>query len=94
MWPGKTVDDVARQAEAADRSGADQLILDENRLAEGKDYFRLGAAEVSPDGKLLAYAYDDNGSERFDLHVRNLETGEELADIIPGAGAWPRRCRA
>ncbi|MBK7161832.1 MAG: S9 family peptidase [Sphingomonadales bacterium] len=66
------------------KGGADQLILDENRLAEGKDYFRLGAAEVSPDGKLLAYAYDDNGSERFDLHVRNLETGEELADIIPG----------
>jgi oligopeptidase B len=66
------------------KGGADQLILDENKLAEGKDYFRLGAAEVSPDGKLLAYAYDDNGSERFDLHIRNLETGEELKDIIPG----------
>lgn len=66
------------------KGGADQLILDENRLAEGKDYFRLGAAEISPDGKLLAYAYDDNGSERFDLHIRNLATGAELADIIPG----------
>ncbi len=66
------------------KGGADQLILDENKLAEGKDYFRLGAAEISPDGKLLAYAYDDNGSERFDLHIRNLETGEELKDIIPG----------
>ncbi len=66
------------------KGGADQLILDENKLAEGKDYFRLSAAEISPDGKLLAYAYDDNGSERFDLHIRNLETGEELADIIPG----------
>ncbi len=66
------------------KGGADQLILDENELAKGKDYFKLGAAEVSPDGKLLAYAYDDNGSERFDLHIRNLETGEELKDIIPG----------
>lgn len=66
------------------KGGTDQLILDENKLAEGKDYFRLGAAEVSPNGKLLAYAYDDNGSERFDLHIRNLETGEELKDIIPG----------
>jgi oligopeptidase B len=64
--------------------GPDALILDENELAKGKEYFRLGAAEVSPDGKLLAYAYDDNGSERFDLHIRNLETGEELKDIIPG----------
>jgi oligopeptidase B len=65
-------------------NGTDQLILDENELAKGKEYFRLGGAEVSPDGKLLAYAYDDNGSERFDLHIRNLETGEDLKDIIPG----------
>jgi oligopeptidase B len=64
--------------------GAEQLILDENELAKGKAYFRLGAAEISPDGKILAYAYDDNGSERFDLHFRNLETGQKLADIIPG----------
>jgi oligopeptidase B len=66
------------------KGGADQLVLDENELAKGKEYFRLGAAEVSPDGKLLAYAYDDNGSERFDLHIRNLDTGEELKDVIPG----------
>ena len=64
--------------------GPDQLILDENMLAKGKDYFRLGAAEVSPDGTILAYAYDDNGSERFDLHFRNLATGENLKDVIPG----------
>jgi oligopeptidase B len=64
--------------------GPDELILDENELAKGKEYFRLGAAEVSPDGKLLAYAYDDNGSERFDLHIRDLATGAELKDIIPG----------
>ncbi len=64
--------------------GPDELILDENILATGKEYFRLGAAEVSPDGKLLAYAYDDNGSERFDLHIRDLASGTELKDIIPG----------
>ncbi|HPV69366.1 MAG TPA: S9 family peptidase, partial [Sphingorhabdus lacus] len=64
--------------------GPDQLILDENELAKGKDYFRLGSAEVSPDGTILAYAYDDNGSERFDLHFRNLATGENLKDVIPG----------
>jgi oligopeptidase B len=66
------------------KGGADQLILDENELAKGKEYFKLGAAEVSPDGKLLAYAYDDNGSERFDLHFRDLTTGAELKDVIPG----------
>ncbi|APG63499.1 S9 family peptidase [Sphingorhabdus lutea] len=69
---------------AANGSGEDILILDENKLAEGKEYFRLGALEISPDGKLAVYAYDDNGSERFEAHVRNLETMEELPDIIPG----------
>ncbi len=64
--------------------GEDQLILDENELAKGKEYFRLGAAEISPDSKLLAYAYDDNGSERFELHIRDLVSGNELPDIIPG----------
>ncbi|WP_423140949.1 S9 family peptidase [Parablastomonas sp. CN1-191] len=64
--------------------GADQLILDETALAEGKDYFRLGAFSVSTDGKLLAYAVDDNGSERFTARIKDLATGEHLPDEIPG----------
>jgi oligopeptidase B len=64
--------------------GADELILDEPALAEGKEYFRLGALSVSNDGKLLAYAIDDNGSERFTIRVKDLATGEHLPDTIPG----------
>ena len=64
--------------------GADVMILDEPALAEGKEYFRLGAFSVSPDGRLLAYAVDDNGSERFEVRVKDLETGELLPDTIPG----------
>jgi oligopeptidase B len=64
--------------------GPDELILDENVLAKGKDYFRLGVLSISPDDRLMAYAYDDNGSERFEAHVRDLTTGAELPDIIPG----------
>ena len=64
--------------------GDAQLILDEPALAEGKDYFRLGAASVSQDGKLLAYSVDDNGSERYTVRVKNLATGELLPDEIPG----------
>ncbi|SDA26093.1 S9 family peptidase [Sphingomonas sp. NFR15] len=64
--------------------GDDQLILDEPALAQGKEYFRLGTLSVSNDGKLLAYAIDDTGSERFELRVKNLETGEHLPDVIPG----------
>lgn len=69
---------------AKEDGGEDQLILDEPALAAGKEYFRLGAFSVSPDGKYLAYAVDDNGSERFEVRVKDLETGELLPDTIPG----------
>lgn len=62
--------------------GADELILDEPKLAEGHDYFRLGGLSVSPDDRLLAYAIDDNGSERFVVRVKDLTTGELLPDTI------------
>ncbi|MBS0474888.1 MAG: S9 family peptidase [Proteobacteria bacterium] len=64
--------------------GPDELILDEVALAEGHDYFRLGAISVSSDGKLLAWSVDDNGSERFTARIKVLETGEVLPDEIPG----------
>jgi oligopeptidase B len=64
--------------------GPDELILDEVALAEGHEYFRLGAIAVSQSGKLLAWSVDDNGSERFTARIKVLETGEVLPDEIPG----------
>ena len=64
--------------------GADELLLDEPALAEGKEYFRLGAFAISNDATKLAYAIDDNGSERFTIHVKDLTTGELLPDTIHG----------
>ncbi len=73
-----------RPVAAADDESADELILDEVALAEGKEYFRLGAISVSQNGKLLAYSIDDNGSERFTVRIKDLATGELLPDVIPG----------
>jgi oligopeptidase B len=64
--------------------GADQLLLDEPALAEGKEYFSLGAFAVSNDGRHLAYAIDDNGSERFTIYVKDLASGALLPETIPG----------
>jgi oligopeptidase B len=64
--------------------GPDELLLDEVALAQGKDYFRLGAIAVSNDGTKLAYSIDDNGSERFTARVKDLGSGALLADEIPG----------
>jgi oligopeptidase B len=61
--------------------GDDQIVFDEPVEAAGKDYFRLGALQVSPDGKLLATLVDDNGSERFALRIRELATGKDLETV-------------
>ncbi len=64
--------------------GPDELLLDEPALAEGKEYFRLGAFAISNNGRLLAYAIDDSGAERFEVRVKDLSTGEHLPEVIPG----------
>ncbi|HTG38432.1 S9 family peptidase [Sphingomonas sp.] len=69
--------------------GADELILDEPALAAGKEYFRLGALTISEDGNILAYATDDNGSERYTIRFKDLSSGRLLADDVPDArGKW------
>jgi oligopeptidase B len=71
--------------------GPDQLILDEVKEAQGKEYFRLGAMEVSPDGRLAAVLVDDNGSERFKLRIRDLATGKDLETVTEvgiGSPVW------
>lgn len=61
--------------------GNEVLIYSENAEAEGKEYYRLGAFTVSPDGKRLARLVDDDGSERFKLVVRDLATGKDLETV-------------
>ena len=61
--------------------GEGALIYSENAEAEGKEYYKLGAFAVSPDGKLLATLADDDGSERFKLVVRDLATGQDIETV-------------
>jgi oligopeptidase B len=67
-------------ADAAD----EQILLDENVLAEGHEYFALGAIQISPDHRLLGYSTDVEGDEVYTLRVRDLATGADLGDEIPG----------
>jgi oligopeptidase B len=60
----------------------EEILLDVNQLAEGKEYFHVGSYDPSPDHNLLAYCFDTTGSERYILRVKNLQTGELLPDII------------
>ena len=78
------------------RNGGDQdIVLDGDREAEGKAYFRLGDVDHSMDHRRLLWTYDDKGSEFFTIRVRDLETRADLADLVPdtgGSGAWTADC--
>ena len=80
----------ARDA-AFDENAVETILYDGE--AEGKDasYFDIGGIAHSPDHKLLAYAVDRQGSEYYELRVREIETGKELDIAITktsGSFVW------
>jgi oligopeptidase B len=64
---------------------AEEVLLDVNQLAEGHAFCAVGEFVVSPDHQRLAYAYDVEGAELFTIVVKELATGELLADRLSGA---------
>ncbi|MGD0381077.1 MAG: S9 family peptidase [Acidimicrobiales bacterium] len=69
----------------------EQVLLDENVLAEGHEYLDVANLAVSPGHSRLAYAFDTTGDEHFTLKVRDLESGDDLEDAIEGTSygvAW------
>jgi oligopeptidase B len=80
-----------------DLNAPEEVLLDENQLAQGLKYFSVGVLSVSPDHRLLAYSVDTDGAEEFTLRVKNLETGELLPDTITGTSysfAWAADSRS
>lgn len=65
----------------------EQVILDGNAEAAGQPFYSLGGLAVSPDGTRMAYATDHSGDERYTLRIRDLTTGQDLPDSIPGIAA-------
>jgi oligopeptidase B len=63
-------------------SAREEVLLDENELARGHGYSRVGVRQVSPDGNLLAYTQDTTGSEWYTVRVKDLRTGRLLPDAV------------
>jgi oligopeptidase B len=61
----------------------EEILLDVNALAEGHDYYRIGALEVSPDSAWLAFCEDTVGRRQYNLRFKNLRSGEILPVSIP-----------
>ncbi|MCK5829700.1 MAG: S9 family peptidase [Methylococcales bacterium] len=61
-----------------DNDNTEEILIDGNIEAQNKDYFELGETEISPNHQYLAWSSDENGSENFQLRIRNLSTATDL----------------
>jgi oligopeptidase B len=60
----------------------EEIILDENQLAEGHKYLGVDILQVSDDGNLLAFSIDTTGLRQYALRFKDLGTGKLLPDEI------------
>ncbi|WP_242102438.1 S9 family peptidase [Lysobacter sp. M2-1] len=76
-----------QQANAAGDFDGEEVLLDVNALAKGKDYYQVGDYEVTQDNTILAYADDTNGRRQYTIRFKNLATGETYPEQITGVSA-------
>ncbi len=77
--------------------GPEKILLDGDAEAKGKKFFQFGGIEHSPDHKLLAWSYDNKGSEYYTIVLRDLQTGAQLPDIVrntDGGAVWQADSKA
>ncbi len=71
--------------------GPEVIVLDENQLAEGHDYFDLGIYDISKDHSMCLYGIDTDGDETYRLFLLDIEAGETRTLGIKGVSsgsAW------
>ena len=61
----------------------EEILLNVNKLAEGHQYYALGARTVSPDNKILAYSEDTVSRRQYTIRFKDLTTDKNLEDVIP-----------
>ncbi len=71
----------------ASLANPEEVMLDLNALAKGQEYLNLGSTKVSPDHRYLAYSLDTSGAETYIIHIKDLQSGEILPDLVgPASG--------
>ena len=66
----------------AEVDSSEEIMLDVNELAVDKSYCSVVGLTVSTDNRLLAYGIDFQGRRKYNVHFKNLETGDLLDDRI------------
>jgi oligopeptidase B len=65
----------------------EEIVLDINEMAKGQAFMSVAAFDVSPDGNMLAYTYDNTGFRQYTLAVKDLRTGKTLVDHAERVGS-------
>ena len=68
----------------------EELLVDENEWARGQEFFRLADIYPSPDGRLIAWARDTSGDERYTWVIQEA-SGRVIDEAVVDAGygfAW------
>jgi oligopeptidase B len=85
---GKQYEIYCRKSGTADApQGEEKIVLDVNALAEGESFLALGTITISGDGNLLAYSMDNRGFRQYTLRVKDLRTGQLLAERAERVGS-------
>jgi len=66
---------------------AEEVLLDINELAKGQAFMTIATYKVSPDGNMMAYAFDNTGFRQYVLAVKDLQTGKMLVDHAERVGS-------
>lgn len=89
--PVKNKDDWTAPEVAVDKLlNGEEVVFDANRESQGHDFWRSGGMDLDKSGRFLVYSVDTHGDERYDVRVRDLNTGDDLPDFIErvSAGAF------
>jgi oligopeptidase B len=84
--PGVDAASILKANEAGD-FGGEEVLLDVNALAKGKDYYSVGDYEVTPDNRILAYADDTNGRRQYTIRFKDLSGTQSYPETIAGVSA-------
>ena len=63
-------------------SSNEEILLDVNKEAEGKEFYNVAGLNISPNENLLLYGEDLNGRREYTLRIKNLKNNSLLEDEI------------
>jgi oligopeptidase B len=75
---GKQYPILCRKSAADGETAPEHILLDVNKLAEGKPFMAIGTVALSEDDRLYAFTTDITGFRQYTMHIKDLHTGRPL----------------